>query len=302
MVANGIKLVFDKSTGFLCGMYPTGSNANILKANVRPVIWRAPTDNDFGFRMDEICKVWKNDNSDMRLIEGGLRVFQYVDEGERGELMTLTPLDSLAEGSSIRVMSVYELPNAGTRLAVNYRMYGDGSIVVSEYIENQGLKLPILPRFGLNFRVVKDYKNVEWYGRGPEENYCDRKTSSFIGRYKSTPEQLYFAYPSPQDNGNRTDIRTMSIANAAGHGVEFVNTGHLFDFSALPYTIEDLTQTKRGTKHTIDLPEHDFYSVNVDYKNMGLGCINSWGAWPLEEYRLPVPDGGIKFEFKMIVK
>ena len=299
---NGIKLVFDKSNGFLNGIYPSGSNANILKSNVRPMIWRAPTDNDFGFRMDEICKVWKDDNYDMRLVDGGLRVFSYIDEGEDRELMTLTPLDSLAEGASIRVMSVYELPNSGTRLAVNYRMYGDGSIVVTEYIENNGQKFPILPRFGLNFLVVKDYKNVDWYGRGPEENYCDRKTSSFIGRYKSTPEQLYFAYPSPQDNGNRTDIRTMSIANAAGHGLEFVNMGHLFDFSALPYTIEDLTQAKRGTKHTIDLPEHDFYSVNVDYKNMGLGCINSWGAWPLEEYRLPLEDGGIKFEFKMIVK
>jgi beta-galactosidase len=300
--ANGVKLVFDKPTGFLSGIYKSGSNANILHANVRPMIWRAPTDNDFGFRMEEVCKVWKDDNTDMRLIEGGLRVFTYIDEGERGELMTLTALDSIADGSSIRVMSVYELPNSGTRLATNYRMYGDGSIVVTEYIENQGKKLPILPRFGLNFRVIKDYKNVDWYGRGPEENYCDRKTSSFIGRYKSTPEQLYFAYPSPQDNGNRTDTRTMSIVNASGHGLEFVNMGHLFDFSALPYTIEDLTQVKRGTKHTIDLPEHDYYSVNVDYKNMGVGCINSWGAWPLEEYRLPVPEGGIKFEFKMIVK
>ncbi|MBQ4405881.1 MAG: hypothetical protein II852_02600 [Bacteroidales bacterium] len=300
--ANGVKLVFDKPTGFLSGIYKSGSNSNILHANVRPMIWRAPTDNDFGFRMEEVCKVWKDDNTDMRLIEGGLRVFTYIDEGERGELMTLTALDSIADGSSIRVMSVYELPNSGTRLATNYRMYGDGSIVVTEYIENQGKKLPILPRFGLNFRVIKDYKNVDWYGRGPEENYCDRKTSSFIGRYKSTPEQLYFAYPSPQDNGNRTDTRTMSIVNASGHGLEFVNMGHLFDFSALPYTIEDLTQVKRGTKHTIDLPEHDYYSVNVDYKNMGVGCINSWGAWPLEEYRLPVPEGGIKFEFKMIVK
>ena len=300
--ANGVKLVFDKPTGFLSGIYKSGSNSNILHANVRPMIWRAPTDNDFGFRMEDVCKVWKDDNTDMRLIEGGLRVFTYIDEGERGELMTLTALDSIADGSSIRVMSVYELPNSGTRLATNYRMYGDGSIVVTEYIENQGKKLPILPRFGLNFRVIKDYKNVDWYGRGPEENYCDRKTSSFIGRYKSTPEQLYFAYPSPQDNGNRTDTRTMSIVNASGHGLEFVNMGHLFDFSALPYTIEDLTQVKRGTKHTIDLPEHDYYSVNVDYKNMGVGCINSWGAWPLEEYRLPVPEGGIKFEFKMIVK
>ena len=199
-------------------------------------------------------------------------------------------------------MSVYELPNSGTRMATNYWVYSDGSVVVTEYVENKGLQLPIMPRFGLNFIVNKDYKNVEWYGRGPEENYCDRKTSSFIGRYKATPEQLYFPYPSPQDNGNRTDTRTMSVTNAAGHGLEFVNTGHLFDFSALPYKMEDLSQEKRGTKHTCDLPDNDFYSVMVDYKNMGLGCINSWGAWPLEPYRVEVPEGGIKFEFKMLVK
>ena len=302
VTAAGIRFVFDKMTGFLCGVYPKGSNSNILHEPARPALWRALTDNDFGMRLEERSKVWKDDNKAMHLTTDGLRVYTYVEDGEERETMALSVLDSISEGSSIRVMSVYELPNSGTRMATNYRVYSDGSVVVTEYVENKGLQLPIMPRFGLNFIVNKDYKNVEWYGRGPEENYCDRKTSSFIGRYKATPEQLYFPYPSPQDNGNRTDTRTMSVTNAAGHGLEFVNTGHLFDFSALPYKMEDLSQEKRGTKHTCDLPDNDFYSVMVDYKNMGLGCINSWGAWPLEPYRVEVPEGGIKFEFKMLVK
>ena len=302
VTAKGIRFVFDRKSGFLTAIYPAGSNANIFKAAAKPTLWRALTDNDFGMKLDEMSEVWLLDNEAMHLIGDGLRTYTYIDEGEDRETMELSPVDTVASGASIRVMSVFELPNSGTRLATNYRIYGDGSVVVTEYIENKDKKLPIMPRFGVNFIIAKDYKNVDWYGRGPEENYCDRKTSSFIGRYKSTPEQLYFAYPSPQDNGNRTDTRSMSIVNAGGHGLEFVNMGHLFDFSALPYTLDDLSQIKRGTKHTIDLPANDFYSVMVDYKNMGLGCINSWGAWPLDEYRLYVPEGGIKFEFKMIVK
>ena len=186
-------------------------------------------------------------------------------------------------------------------MAVNYRVYGDGHVIVTEYIEAKGKQLPMMPRFGLNFRIAKDYRSVDWYGRGPEENYCDRKTSAFVGRYKSTPEQLYFAYPSPQDNGNRTDTRSMSVVNASGHGIDFENTGQLFDFSVLPYSLEDLSQRMRGTKHTIDLPDNDFYSVEIDYRNMGVGCINSWGAMPLEPYRL-VMNNSIKFEFEMRIR
>ncbi len=302
LTAKGIRYVFDRKTGLLSGIYPAGSNANILKSPAKPTLWRALTDNDFGMKLDEMSRVWMEDNDAMHLIGDGLRSYTYIDEGEDRETMELSPIDTATVGASVRMMSVFELPNSGTRMATNYRVYGDGSVVVTEYVENKGLKLPIMPRFGINFIVNKDYKNVEWYGRGPEENYCDRKSSSFIGRYKSTPEQLYFPYPSPQDNGNRTDTRTMSVTNASGHGLEFVNTGQLFDFSALPYTMQNLAQEKRGSIHTIDLPNNDFYSVMVDYKNMGLGCINSWGAWPLEPYRIEVPNGGIKFEFKMIVK
>ncbi|MCR5456121.1 MAG: DUF4981 domain-containing protein [Bacteroidales bacterium] len=303
VTAKGIRYVFDKKSGFLSGIYPAGSNTNMLKAPVKPALWRALTDNDFGMKFHEFGKAWKQDNDAMHLIGEGIRSYTYIDEGEDREIMEATPLDTATVGASVRLMSVFELSNSGTRMATNYRIYGDGSVVVTEYIENKDAKLPILPRFGLNFLVSKDYKNVEWYGRGPGENYCDRKTSSFIGRYKSTPEQMYFAYPSPQDNGNHTDTRTMSITNASGHGLEFVNLGHLFDFSALPYTVSDLAQDQRGTKHTIDLPSNnDFYSVMIDYRNMGVGCINSWGAWPLEAYRIEIPNGGIKFEFKFLVK
>ncbi len=299
--SGGLKFTFDKMTGFMSGIYAKGSSANMLKAQARPMVWRAPTDNDFGFKMDEVCKVWKEDNAALHLDGNGMRAYVYIDEGDGREIMELSVQDSVDTGVSIRVMSVFELPSSGARMAVNYRVYGDGHVIVTEYIEAKGKQLPMMPRFGLNFRIAKDYRSVDWYGRGPEENYCDRKTSAFVGRYKSTPEQLYFAYPSPQDNGNRTDTRSMSVVNASGHGIDFENTGQLFDFSVLPYSLEDLSQRMRGTKHTIDLPDNDFYSVEIDYRNMGVGCINSWGAMPLEPYRL-VMNNSIKFEFEMRIR
>jgi beta-galactosidase len=271
-----LKVVFNKQSGFLSELY-NSKGLQMLKSPIKPNFWRAPTDNDFGFNINKVCKVWKDDNEQIKLSNF------VVDNQKTYSVVT----------------SVYTLQNSQSTLKLKYTIGGNGIINVEELLETpSNNNLPMLPKFGVNFLINKDLCNVNWYGRGPDENYCDRKTSSFVGRYNSTPEQMYFAYPSPQDNGNRTDTRELQITTNNSDNGFSVKATKLFDFSVLPYTLADLTQENRGTKHIVDLPKNDFYSVCVDYSNMGVGCINSWGAWPLEQYRI-YPKDGIQFYFTL---
>ena len=148
----------------------------------------------------------------------------------------------------------------------------------------------------MQLNIPKEYGHISWFGRGPQENYWDRKTAAFVGLYEKTAEELYFAYASPQENGNRTDTRWIAFADEKGNGL--LATGMpLLSWSAIPYTMEDLSQDLRGSKHTIDLKKNNFISVNLDFKQMGLGGDNSWGAWPHPQYRLPAKE--YSYEFKL---
>lgn len=248
---------------------------NLLKSPIRPNLWRALTDNDHGSRMAERCAIWKKDCDEMK------------------------PLKQFTTRGNVEVCT-YLLPNSGATITMEYEICKDG-IIVTETLDTKGAKkLPTLPRFGVNFNISKQLSNVSWYGRGPLENYIDRKTSQFVGTYSSTPEQLYFAYPSPQENGNRCDTRILRVTDKSGHGIGIYRSAvQNFEWSVLPYSISDLYQTNRGTKHTVDLPNNDFYSVTIDGKNQGLGCIDSWGAHPLDQYEIRPEQMSFQFVIKV---
>jgi beta-galactosidase len=154
--------------------------------------------------------------------------------------------------------------------------------------------LPELPRFGMRLRLPKAFDRIEWYGRGPHENYCDRFTSAFVGRYRSTVREQFVPYPSLQENGYKTDVRWVALRDANGLGIEFVGMD-LLSFSALPYTIEDLTPLKRGWKPVTELAERDFVELNIDFKQMGVGGDDSWGARPHPQYTLFPEDYSYRF-------
>jgi beta-galactosidase len=145
--------------------------------------------------------------------------------------------------------------------------------------------LPELPRLGMKMEIPAGFEKLTFYGRGPQENYWDRKTGAFIGLYQSTVDEQYVPYISPQENGNKTDVRWFALQNDNGTGLMFT-ADSLISFSALHYTIENLTQKKRGTRHTTDLKKNDFVSLNIDYGQTGVGGDNSWGARPLDKYTL----------------
>jgi len=185
----------------------------------------------------------------------------------------------------ILVIVKYRLPEVSTDCDINYRVMGNGDIIVKMIFTPSSNDLPDIPRMGMRMQIPGSFSKVKWYGRGPRENYIDRNTAAFVGLYEKNVEELYFAYPSPQENGNRTDTRWIALRDEEERGL-LVTGMPLLSWSALNYTQEDLSQDARATKHPFDLQQQDFISLNIDDKQMGVGGDNSWGAWPHDKYRI----------------
>jgi beta-galactosidase len=179
----------------------------------------------------------------------------------------------------------YDIPDVGGIQVIEYIIFGNGVLLINNHFRYSDEKLDEMPRFGMGFRLPERFSQIEYFGRGPHENYQDRFTSAFVGQYSTTPKEMYYPYISPQENGNRTDIRWISFRDKEGIGILAVGDP-LLSCSALPYTQQDLTRYSRGSKHEYELVERDFISVNMDYLQSGIGGDDSWGAKPLEKYRL----------------
>lgn len=230
-----------------------------------PNFWRAPTDNDFGARTPFICNVWRT--------AGDERELKDIKVGEQTEL-------------GLEVVATFMLKYIDIPYQISYLIRNDASVVIKSRINMGDKELPEMLRFGMKMKLPA-CENVCYYGRGPWENYSDRSTASFIGIYKCKVNDLKFDYIRPQENGYRTDIRFVEFTNDAGSGVRFEGVDMPFCFNARYNSDEDLDPglTKKQ-QHPVDVdPRKDLY-VNIDYKQKGLGGDNSWGAQPLEKYRL----------------
>jgi beta-galactosidase len=268
---------FDKSKGILKSINIGGEE--ILTKELTTNFWRAPTDNDFGNGMPERCKVWK----------------------EASGLHKLEALSVDSSSNPTSIIAIFQLPSVGGKNIVTYKFFGNGEIEIKNRIELNGKELPELPRFGMNFQINKYLGSVEWNGRGPHENYWDRKASAFFDVYKTNVTNLYEEYISPQENGNRCDNYWVKFTDETGNGI-MIEGEPTFDFSALYFTIDDLAQKARGTKHTCDLKKNDFISVNIDFKQTGVAGDNSWGARAYPQYTLFPKDYEYSFKIKPIIK
>ncbi len=258
------EVTLDKKTGLLTS-YRFQGRALVVRGP-EPNFWRAPTDNDFGNGMPERCAAWRK-ASQNRVVES------FVVE-RRGEAV-------------VKVTARFDLPDVGSKHQTTYLILGSGDIIVENRIEIGRKELPELMRFGMRLQLPGTFQNVEWFGRGPHENYWDRRASAFVGRYRSTVKEQFVPYVSPQENGYKTDVRWVALTDDEGMGLVFIGSEKdPICFSALPYTIEDLTQKKRGTMHPVDLVERDFVEVNVDFQQTGVGGEDSWGARPYPQYTL----------------
>jgi beta-galactosidase len=194
------------------------------------------------------------------------------------------------DAARVRVTARVDFPVVGASETLTYEVYGTGDVVLGVRFSPgaRTAELPDIPRLGLGLTMPSEFDRVEWFGRGPHESYVDRKTGAEIGVFRSTPADLYYPYIRPQENGNRTDTRWVAFRDSTGVGLAAIGMPTL-DWSALPFLTDDLDEGSRKTgRHTYDLPTRDLIAIHLDYRQMGVGGDNSWGAQPLEQYQIPI--------------
>ncbi|MFD2828508.1 glycoside hydrolase family 2 TIM barrel-domain containing protein [Leeuwenhoekiella polynyae] len=273
-----VSLSFDLRSGRLKSYSFKGQN--YLKEEARLNFWRAPTDNDFGNNYPKRAKLWKDASHNQRLIS-----FKLLSKTR----------------DSVVVESVYQLDTLQAQASSRFLIYADGSLKVTNslnYADSE--KVAEIPRFGMNFILPKTYDHAKWYGRGPHENYQDRKEAAFVGVYEASVADLYFPYIRPQENGYRTDNRWISLTNDSGAGITIIGLPTV-SFSAHHNYISDFDPgEEKQQRHTIDIKPRDLISLTIDYKQTGVGGDNSWGAKPHEQYQLKPKNYSYSFLIKPI--
>ena len=273
--SNEAELIFNTKTGFINSY--SYNNHSIIKNGfeLKPNFWRAPTDNDMGASLQTKLRAWKNAVDSISLKE-----FTHKIDANNKLISKAT----------------YRLPQVFADLTINYEFSSTGELTVHQEIKiDENKEVPMLPRFGMELVLPKDFNSIKYYGRGPHENYIDRNFSSNVGLFEQTVSEQYFPYIRPQETGNKTDIRWYSLLNDS-QKITFEGST-LLEITTLHYLNEDLDDgLEKEQRHAGEISERDLTRVTIDFKKMGLGSINSWGAWPLEQYRLTDKNYSLKFK------
>ncbi|WP_299012083.1 glycoside hydrolase family 2 TIM barrel-domain containing protein [uncultured Polaribacter sp.] len=269
---------FDRVSGVLNNL--DYGNGNIIQKGITPNFWRATTDNDYGFNMPKHFGVWKEATEKQELVSIKLKdATNILDLEDKSEV-------SIFNSNSINFQVIYNLPKSIAKVKMNYKIHASGQITITNSLINVKNELPSLPRFGTNFIINKELNQVNWYGRGPLENYQDRKTSQFVGSYKAKVEDLYVPYIRPQENGYKTDVRWVTFTNNQGKGIKILGP-ELLSFSAHHQYNSDFDAGKtKQQRHTIDIKKRNFVNINIDKEQMGVGGDTSWWTRPLEKYQI----------------
>ncbi|MHB0755518.1 beta-galactosidase, LacZ type [Polaribacter sp. M15] len=268
---------FNKKTGVLSKL--DYGNGNIIQKGISANFWRATTDNDYGFNMPKHFGVWKKATENQELTSMLLN-----DEKSTLDLLSADKISF--NGNAVHLEMTYKLPEDIAVIKMEYVIDASGQITIKSALQNLKKALPNLPRFGTNFTINKDLNQVNWYGRGPLENYQDRKTSQFVGNYKASVSELYFPYIRPQENGYRTDVRWVTFTNSLGQGIKVLGPENIGFSAHHQYNSDfDAGETKQQ-RHTIDIKKRDFVNINIDNEQMGVGGDTSWWTRPLEQYQI----------------
>jgi beta-galactosidase len=286
----GFSVSFDLAQGQMISL--KNSTEELLRSALVPNFWRAPTDNDFGNGTPERCDIWKEAGKNAVLKDAS-------SDFSNPDMAWFDFRFDLTDKSGVFA-----------ELGIQYKVYGSGDIVVDYRFSKIREKLPEIPRVGMTLMLAREYDQVSYLGRGPWENYIDRKTGSFISYYQAKVADLYTPYVRPQENGYRTDVRWLSLTNDQGRGL-LVAGEPLICFSAHHNTIEDFTSLHRNfderldnpaqyNRHTDDVVPRNLISLNIDLAQMGVGGDDSWGAWVHPQYRLDAKSYSYSFRMKLI--
>ncbi len=271
---NNFVAEFNKQNGYLSKYAVDGTEMLKEGAALTPNFWRAPTDNDMGAGLQNRYAAWKNP---------GLK---------------LVSLNSKTENDQIVVNAEYDMKNVSAKLYLTYVINNEGAIKVTQKMTaDKNAKVSPMFRFGMQMQMPKCFETVEYYGRGPVENYSDRNHSTDLGIYRQSVDEQFYSYIRPQETGTKTDIRWWKQLNAGGNGLKVVGDAP-FSASALHYTICSLDDgEQKDQRHSPEVQKADLTNLIIDKAQMGLGCVNSWGALPLPQYMLPYGD----YEFTFIL-
>ena len=277
--AERMSVTIGKKTGMIDYLDVDGEPMLKFRESMTPEFWRAPTDNDYGASLQKKMRVWKNPQ------------------------MNLKSFDKSESKDSVVLTANFEMPEVKAVLMLRYRINAAGEVTVTEKMTtDKEAKVADLFRYGMQLQMPASFSKLEYYGRGPEENYIDRHSSAFIGKYEANVKDEYYPYVRPQESGNHTDIRYFSIFNpTTGKGITFEGYAPM-ECSAIPYLVEDLDagieKEHAWGQHSGDLVEKGLVQLHIQQRQFGLGCIDSWGSSPMEKYRMHYQDRCFSFVIK----
>ena len=263
-------VTFDARKGALTSYELAGKQ--LMEFPLVPCFARASTENDYGAGQQMRTAQWRN------------------------AVLSPAEFDMVATDSCYVVTVSYKPIGEAAKVSMRYEIYADGTIVGVESMADAGKlsEAKIMQRFGMEFAMPGEFSNIEFFGLGPHENYCDRYSSALMDEYRQRVEdQYHYGYARPQESGTKTQIKWFRVLDDSGRGLE-IKSDVKFSASALPFHWKEMDVDHIGTRqaHSLELKAKAFENerslgrtcVNFDLKQMGLGCVNSWGAWPREEH------------------
>jgi beta-galactosidase len=252
------RATFSKKTGSLLNWKV--KNKELLVGQLEPYFWKTPNDNqkNSGFVRDQ--EKWKT----------------------AGEKRTVEAVEVVKNDGIVSIHFKMKLSDIGASYQLSYLLNGEGKIQVNADYLPLCDTIPLIPKFGMRMQIPAQFNTIDWYGRGPWENYPDRKSGSLIGNYDSKLENFITNYPAPQDNANRCDVRWFSFSEQNGSSIKVTGLQPLC-FHAWPYTEDDMEKAR----HPFDLPKRDFINLNIDLNIHGVGGNDTWGAKTMEKYTVP---------------
>ena len=273
-----VSISFDKQTGLMT-KYVVGDVSYLADGGVlKPCFWRAVTDNDMGAGINKKYSVWRNPAMTVKNIN-----VQKV---------------KLLGNNSMLVTVYYDMPDVKSRMTIEYLITTSGKVEITQtLVPDAGAKVPGMLRYGMVMQMPYNMDKSEYFGRGPIENYADRKFSQRFGIYQQTADEQFYPYIRPQETGTKSDMRWWKQTGEKGMGL-LVRSNKPFYASALHYTVEDLDDGDEKEQHHIqEVPKSKFTNLHIDGEMAGVGGIDSWSghAEALEEYRVPFGHKRLQF-------